>query len=121
MYVQCGICGATITENEEEHSLCVNCGEAIRRLVWVAEEEAIRQRLAALREETERAREEASQNSPGYWRKLKSFFHGPTPEGAKRSTADGQAAPSTTSVGQKPLNGRQANSLSFDNCVYPPS
>jgi hypothetical protein len=104
-------------------ALCVSCGEAIRRLLWVAEEEAIRQRLAALREETERARQAASENSPGYWRKLKSFFFGPTSERANRATPDGRTTLSTTPGDRKPRNGEPAspaNRSSFDGCVYLP-
>jgi NMD protein affecting ribosome stability and mRNA decay len=113
-----------MTENEEEHSLCVNCGEAMRRLVWVAEEEAVRLRHAALREEAERARNAASQNSPGYWQKLKSFFYGPTAQEAKRATADGRTALSTTPGGRQPRNRQQVRlangSTLVEDCIYPP-
>lgn len=82
MLVECSICANKAVLSEDH--LCQTCGEAIKRLVWIAEQESVRQQLVASNEGTESAQQAASPAaSKGLWQRLRLAF-----VGRDRSQAD---------------------------------
>lgn len=85
MVIECGICGNKDIAIEDRSSLCFNCGDAIRRLVWIAEQESARRQQTVANEETVL---EASWEN--LWAILCSavcsFFRLPENEGGKSTT-----------------------------------
>ena len=77
MYDLCGICGHDFVE-KKGHSLCSNCGDAIKRLLWIAEVAPPRVALApgeqdgVAREERQNSvsAEAAPGSSLGFWKRF---------------------------------------------------